>query len=160
LIADLGGRRVELRDLMPDDVCPDESSEWDAWDAEWLPAHEQPQQYRAVVVFDQQIVGTLSWHAVPYGPTARSRAWSLGIGLAQPFRGRGIGTVAQRLLSDHLLQMAHRVEASTDIMNVAEQRALEKAGFTREGVLRGAQFRADGRHHDLVMFSRIRATAS
>jgi len=39
-------------------------------------------------------------------------------------------------------------------------RALEKAGFTREGVLRGAQFRADGRHHDLVMFSRIRAAVS
>ncbi len=47
----------------------------------------------------------------------------------------------------------NRVEASTDVDNLAEQRALEKAGFPREGVLRGAQFRS-GAHHDL--FSRLR----
>ena len=49
----------------------------------------------------------------------------------------------------------HRVEASTDVENVAEQRALEKAGFVREGIQRGAQFRAGGRH-DLVTYSRLR----
>ena len=50
----------------------------------------------------------------------------------------------------------HRVEASTDVTNLAEQRALEKAGFTREGVLRGAQHRADGVHHDLVGYAILR----
>ncbi|WP_220447863.1 GNAT family N-acetyltransferase [Nonomuraea diastatica] len=39
---------------------------------------------------------------------------------------------------------------------MAEQRALEKAGFTREGVLRGSGFRA-GRWHDSVLYSMIRA---
>ena len=34
-------------------------------------------------------------------------------------------------------------------------RALEKAGFTREGVLRGAQFRR-GEWHDLVSYARLR----
>ena len=48
-----------------------------------------------------------------------------------------------------------RVEASTDITNLAEQRALEKAGFTREGVLRKAQWRA-GDWHDLVVYSLLR----
>ena len=38
---------------------------------------------------------------------------------------------------------------------MAEQRALEKAGFSREGVLRSAQARADGRH-DLVSYSILR----
>jgi RimJ/RimL family protein N-acetyltransferase len=33
----------------------------------------------------------------------------------------------------------YRVEALTDVSNVAEQRTLAKAGFQFEGVLRGAQ---------------------
>jgi aminoglycoside 6'-N-acetyltransferase len=48
-----------------------------------------------------------------------------------------------------------RVQATTDVTNVAEQRALERAGFSREGVLRQAQFRA-GAWHDLVMYSKLR----
>jgi RimJ/RimL family protein N-acetyltransferase len=48
-----------------------------------------------------------------------------------------------------------RVEASTDVENVAEQRSLEKAGYQREGVLRRAQYRA-GDWHDLVVYSVLR----
>lgn len=158
LVADIHGQRLEVRDLHPDDVRPDESSKWDAWDQDWLPDDEQPRQHRAAVIVDGDIVGTMSWHAVLYGPTRGSRAWSMGIALTPSQRGRGIGSVAQRLLSEHLLESAHRVEASTDVDNIAEQRSLEKAGFTREGVLLGAQFRADQRHHDLVMYSRTRDT--
>ena len=47
------------------------------------------------------------------------------------------------------------VEASTDITNGAERRALEKAGFTCDGVLRKAQWR-NGDWHDLVVFSKLR----
>jgi RimJ/RimL family protein N-acetyltransferase len=47
-----------------------------------------------------------------------------------------------------------RVEASTDVTNVAEQRALAKAGFICEGTLRGAQMRADGRH-DLQLWAHL-----
>jgi RimJ/RimL family protein N-acetyltransferase len=54
-------------------------------------------------------------------------------------------------LADYLFETTetNRVEASTDVENVAQQRALEKAGFVREGVQRGAQFRA-GAQHDPV----------
>ena len=48
-----------------------------------------------------------------------------------------------------------RVEASTDVDNIAEQRSLDKAGFTREGVIRRAQYRAGG-YHDLVGYSFVR----
>ena len=53
---------------------------------------------------------------------------------------------------------ANRVEASTDVENLAEQRALEKAAFVREGINRGAQWRA-GAHHDLVLYSKLRGDA-
>jgi RimJ/RimL family protein N-acetyltransferase len=39
--------------------------------------------------------------------------------------------------------------------NVAEQRALDKAGFTKEGVLRGIAFR-DGRWRDGLRYSVLR----
>jgi RimJ/RimL family protein N-acetyltransferase len=35
----------------------------------------------------------------------------------------------------------HRIEAATETGNIAEQKALERAGFTREGVLRGIRWR-------------------
>ena len=72
-------------------------------------------------------------------------------------RGRGHGTAAQRLLADYLVStsLVQRVEAGTDVENLAEQRALEKAGFARDGVMRQAQYR-DGAWHDMVIFSRLR----
>lgn len=150
---DVDGHRLVIRHRTDDDICPDDSSPWDAWDdGDRVPG----EHHRAVIVVDDQIIGTLSWHAVHYGPTVGSRAWSMGIALAPAWRGQGWGSVAQRLLAEQLLESAHRVEASTDIDNLSEQRSLEKAGFAREGVLRGAQMRADGRHHDLVMYARTR----
>jgi RimJ/RimL family protein N-acetyltransferase len=106
-------------------------------------------------------VGRVEWHAERYGPNRGSRAWNIGISLMPAQRGRGYGTQAQRLLAAYLFQTtdAMRVEAGTDVENIAEQRALEKAGFAREGVLRSAQFRG-GTYHDMVMYSRVRTDST
>lgn len=111
---------------------------------------------RLVILFNGEPVGDLSFHEVHYGPNKESTAYNMGITIDKAFRGRGIGSQAQRLLSDQLLQRVHRVEAQTDVENLAEQRSLEKAGFTREGVLYGAQHR-NGTYHDLVSYSRVRS---
>ncbi|MBK8436403.1 MAG: GNAT family N-acetyltransferase [Austwickia sp.] len=73
-------------------------------------------------------------------------------------RGRGYGSMAQRQVVDLLFRhtAANRIEAHTDLDNVAEQHALENAGFTREGVTRGAQWR-NGRFRDGVLYGIIRA---
>ncbi|MFC4853326.1 GNAT family N-acetyltransferase [Actinophytocola glycyrrhizae] len=104
------------------------------------------------------LLGGVSWHAVDYGGTVSCSAWNIGIGLLPEARGRGIGTIAQRMLVEHLMATTEldRVEASTDVENVAEQRALEKAGFRREGVLRGAQLRG-GVRRDLVHYGLVRS---
>ncbi|HEV8597361.1 MAG TPA: GNAT family protein [Candidatus Dormibacteraeota bacterium] len=103
-------------------------------------------------------IGSVSWHGVRYGPNPQSLAWNIGINLVPAARGHGFGGEAQRLLAERLFATttANRVEAMTDVANVAEQRALEKAGFVREGVLRGAQFRA-GAWHDIVVYSLLRS---
>jgi RimJ/RimL family protein N-acetyltransferase len=108
-------------------------------------------------VADGAPIGTVGWHRVSYGPNPESGVWNFGIDIIPEARGQGHGSEAQRLLAAWLFENtdANRVEASTDIENVAEQRALEKAGFTREGIARGAQFRA-GRHRDLITYARLR----
>lgn len=107
-----------------------------------------------VETLDGTPIGTMSWHAVTYGPNPESRAWNIGISLIPEARGHGYGVEAQRLLGRRLFAetAANRVEASTDVENLAEQRALEKAGFVREGVQRGSQWRHDG-WHDLVTYA-------
>ncbi|MDP9443917.1 MAG: GNAT family N-acetyltransferase [Actinomycetota bacterium] len=107
---------------------------------------------------DGEVIGSVGWHAVRYGPNAASTAWNIGISLVPDARGHGFGAEAQRLAARMLLEATGvgRVEASTDVANVAEQRALHKAGFVREGVLRRAQHRG-GAWHDLVLFSVVRA---
>lgn len=102
-------------------------------------------------------IGTVSWHAEMYGPNPESVAWNIGINLIPEGRGQGYGADAQRQLAIRLFATTrvNRIEAMTDIENIPEQRALEKAGFVREGVLRGAQWRG-GKWHDIVVFSMLR----
>jgi [ribosomal protein S5]-alanine N-acetyltransferase len=80
-----------------------------------------------------------------------------GAALLPEHRGRGLGTLAQRRLVDHLFRFTtvHRLEAGTDAENHAEQKALERIGFTREGVLREVAFR-DGAWRDCVLYSLLR----
>ena len=116
---------------------------------------------RAAVVSSQgALLGSVSWHIVRYGPNPGCRAWNIGINLVPDARGHGYGAEVQRMLAEHLLATTDvdRIEAATDVENLPEQRALEKAGFTREGVLRGAQFRA-GARHDLAVYSLLRGEA-
>lgn len=105
-------------------------------------------------------VGDLSAHAVWYGPTPGSRAMNIGISVVEEYRGQGIGSRAQRLLAEELhRQGVVRVEASTDVDNLPEQRALERAGFEYEGTARQAQQRADGLH-DLQVWSHVDPAAT
>jgi len=152
------GARVTLRLAVDGEVLPDSSSVYDEW-GEMLPLTETVGSIeRLVIDCDGEPVGHVSWHRTHYGPNLGSCAWNIGIGITTEAHGIGIGTVAQRLLAEYLLDRGplDRIEASTDVENHAEQRALEKAGFTREGILRSAQQRLDGRH-DLISYSFLRS---
>jgi RimJ/RimL family protein N-acetyltransferase len=108
-----------------------------------------------MVVADDEPVGFVAW--TKHRTTRISHCWTIGLALRPDARGKGIGTSAQRLLADYLFAhtLANRVEAVTGVTNLAEQRALEKAGFTREGVLRGYGFQG-GRWRDGVLYSVLR----
>ncbi|HEY4024631.1 MAG TPA: GNAT family protein [Pseudonocardiaceae bacterium] len=114
-----------------------------------------PDRSALMVVRGEERIGFVTW--------ARKHSfreawyWIMGIGLVPSARGKGYGTTAQRLLVDYLFANSplHRIEADTELENIAEQRALEKAGFTREGVIRQAAWR-DGAWRDGVVYGILR----
>jgi RimJ/RimL family protein N-acetyltransferase len=153
------GLRVELLHY-DESLDVDTPSEYDTWPDG--PREKPPGLGRMLVELTDAngmsaIAGQVTWHLESYGPNPGSRAWNIGIGLSPGTRGHGVGGVAQRLLAEWLLDTTDldRIEASTDVENVAEQRALEKAGFVQEGIIRSAQERLDGRH-DLFSYSLLR----
>ena len=111
----------------------------------------------AIVDDDGQLVGEMSWIRLLNGPPPHGYCWNIGIWIAPEHRGKGHGTEAQRQMAAYLFENSYleRVEAGTEADNIGEQRALEKAGFTREGVLRHANYRA-GAWRDMVIYSKLR----
>ncbi|WCJ23813.1 Acyl-CoA N-acyltransferases (NAT) superfamily protein [Euphorbia peplus] len=86
--------------------------------------------------------------------SAENRA-ELGYVLAFKYWGKGIGTRAVKLVSKMIFgeyPELERLEALVDVEHVGSQRVLEKAGFTRECVLR-KHYILKGRCRDFVMFS-------
>jgi RimJ/RimL family protein N-acetyltransferase len=108
-----------------------------------------------LVVRGEDRLGIVSWRKVPSTPAYYY--WNIGIVLVPEARGKGFGTQAQRLLARYLFAhtTVQRIEAATEAGNAAEQRALEKAGFTREGVHRSTSWR-DGAYRDGVWYSMLR----
>lgn len=94
---------------------------------------------------------------VDWRPVGKTGTIEIGIWLPPAHRGHGVGTEAQRQLVEYLFATSpvHRLQAGTEAGNIAEQRALERVGFQREGVLRGMYFR-DGEYRDSVMYGLLR----
>jgi RimJ/RimL family protein N-acetyltransferase len=108
-----------------------------------------------IVARGEERLGLVAWHGRQ--TTRASHCFVMGIAMLPEARGRGYGTEAHRLLSRYLFAhtTVHRIEAYTEVGNAAECKALEKAGFSREGVLRGFGWR-DGAWRDGVTYSILR----
>jgi RimJ/RimL family protein N-acetyltransferase len=68
-------------------------------------------------------------------------------------RGRGAATTIARALAEHAFLLGvERVAAYVNVGNTASERVLERAGFTREGVVRSMP-KPDGRRVDKTLYS-------
>jgi RimJ/RimL family protein N-acetyltransferase len=150
---------VSIRDIDDSYPRPESHSVYEDW-GDFAPEAKDLKMSRWLVELrkiDGEVaaVGDMSAHSVWYGPTPGSRAMNIGITLVKEYRGLGIGSIAQRLVANELhSQGIVRVEAGTDVSNIAEQHSLAKAGFIYEGTARQAQARANGLH-DLQVWSHI-----
>lgn len=84
----------------------------------------------------------------------------VGYWVGAAVRGRGVATTATRLVAEWAFEREPRLERlqlRADAENDASNRVAEKAGFTREGVLRSSHLNARlGRRVDFVMWSLLR----
>jgi [ribosomal protein S5]-alanine N-acetyltransferase len=110
----------------------------------------------AVALLDDTLAGIVAWRSIETGGPDGG-CLEIGALLFPEHRGRGLGTAAQGLLVEYLFAttLANRLQAITNVENLAEQRALERIGFRREGVMRGLAFDG-GRWHDGALYARLR----
>jgi RimJ/RimL family protein N-acetyltransferase len=102
---------------------------------------------------DGSLLGAIALTSIDW----RHERAEVGYWVAPWARRRGVATRAVRLLS--AWTFAHtdigRLDLMTYVGNVASERVAERAGFTREGVLRGFYLAKDGRR-DVTMFRLLR----
>ncbi|UVS76593.1 GNAT family N-acetyltransferase [Actinokineospora sp. UTMC 2448] len=99
-----------------------------------------------------EIAGTTSYYEVD----AKHRGIYIGhTWIGAPWQRTALNTEAKLLLMTHAFDTlgALRVGWHTDIRNERSQRAIERLGAQREGVLRHHRFRPDGTIRDTVVYS-------
>lgn len=99
-----------------------------------------------------EVVGSTSY----YTPEPVNRAIAIGYTMLSPRVWRtGVNTEAKLLMLAHAFDTlgAVRVEWHTDLNNERSQRAIERLGATREGILRRHKLRANGTWRDTVLYS-------
>ncbi|XP_068635975.1 uncharacterized protein [Aristolochia californica] len=109
--------------------------------------------FRAICV-DNRPIGAIS--LIPGSGNDECRA-EMGYVLASGYWGKGIATRAVKMVVSRVFdEWTHleRVEALVEVENPGSQRVLERAGFSKEGVLR-KYFMRKGRLRDMVMYSFI-----
>ena len=85
------------------------------------------------------------------------RQLEIGYSLVPSERGKGYGTEATQLMVDYLFLSKDtiRIQAQTDLRNVASHKLLEKVGFKKEGTLRKSFFMR-GEWRDSYIYSILR----
>jgi uncharacterized protein len=99
-----------------------------------------------------EVIGSTSY----YAPDETNRVIAIGYTmLARSHWRTGVNTEAKLLLMRHAFETlgAVRVEWHTDLCNERSQRAIERLGASREGVLRRHRLRPDGTWRDTVQYS-------
>ena len=78
----------------------------------------------------------------------------MGLDLLPEYRGKGLGTKILGVLAAQLFAEGyHRIAGSTDVTNIAMQRAFEKAGWRYEGTQRHLMPEGDDLPHDYRMYA-------
>ena len=143
-----------LRDLFPN---PYTLADAESFIAACLEAGDRDQLCRAIVV-DGTAAGGIS---VTAGTDVYRRDAELGYWLGEPFWGRGIMTEAVRRICREAFSRLDivRIHAAVYARNGASCRVLEKAGFTREGILRQSVYK-NGEVLDACLYALLREELS
>ncbi|MGW6935796.1 GNAT family N-acetyltransferase [Lentzea sp. NPDC054927] len=123
----------------------------------WILAAEgQREAFAQIEVSTGRVVGTTSFYEV--APEHRRLVIGYTI-VGSAWHGTAINPEAKLLLLSEAFEVrgALRVAWYTDASNIRSQRAIEKLGAVRDGVLRANVTRPDGSQRDTVVYSMIPA---
>jgi RimJ/RimL family protein N-acetyltransferase len=119
---------------------------------EELPSLAEMGRLLALAAVDTEtgdVVGGATLHHLD----AERRIVEIGYFTLPHARRRGIATTIARLLAEHAFRLGvERVAAYVNVGNVASERVVERAGYTREGVVRSMP-KPDGRRVDKTLYS-------
>ena len=117
-------------------------------------AADKDNTFAYAITADDRAVGSIG--AFRQGNIHRQTA-ELGYYLAEEYWGRGIMTQAIRQLCGHLFATTDlvRIYATPFSHNIGSRRALEKAGFTREGTMKYSAVK-NGKLLDMTLYSLTR----
>lgn len=128
--------------------------ELQAWIGTAMDANERGTEMNFAVIDEasQSAVGTTSFYRVvpEHKRLELGKTW-----LGAAYRRTHINTAAKYLMLNHAFEtlLANRVELNTDARNVRSQRAMERLGAVRDGVLRCHTVMRDGFVRDTVNYS-------
>jgi N-acetyltransferase len=99
-----------------------------------------------------QVIGCTRYHDIiaAVGRLEIGYTW-----YAKSFQRSSVNTICKFLLLTHAFETLNAgvVAWRTDNFNIASQRAIERLGAKRDGVIRGHALRRDGTIRDTVMYS-------
>ena len=128
--------------------------ELEAWIGRAMDANRQGTElnFAIIDVASNSAVGTTSFYRVvpEHKRLELGKTW-----LGASYRRTHINTAAKYLMLNHAFEtiLANRVELNTDIRNIRSQRAMERIGAVRDGVLRCHTIMRDGFVRDTVNYS-------
>jgi RimJ/RimL family protein N-acetyltransferase len=116
--------------------------------AHGVPGREDDMQFAIVDPASDELLGSIGYFSPQEG------VGEVGYWIAAAARGRGVAVSAVRLVVSWALEARElrRIQIHTLPGNEASERVAEKAGFTREGVLRSYAV-MKGQVTDITMFS-------
>lgn len=133
---------------------PDEST-WRQRLTAQVSANGQSPELHLVAEVDGELVGSAGLH--PVGNYLRRRhVMSLGMAVALPWQGRGVGSALMSALCDYADRWlgALRIELTVFADNAPAQALYRRHGFEVEGRLRAYALR-DGAYDDVLMMARM-----
>jgi N-acetyltransferase len=112
-----------------------------------------PTRCTYAIVVEGQIAGRTGYMDI----REKHKTLEIGTVIFKAYQGTKVNPESKYLLFKHAFEtlQAVRVQIKTDSRNLQSQRAIEKLGAVKEGVLRKYQTRPDGFVRDTVMYSVI-----
>lgn len=109
----------------------------------------------AIVALEGRHIGSCALRN--FNLTAHTAEYSVLIGEPE-YRGKGYGTEVTRLVAEVAFEQLNlnRIWLHVHTENIAGLRAYERAGFTREGLLRQHGYK-DGKYYDVVVMGMLRS---